>query len=642
MEAPSAFIARFLIALIYLYRRFISPIIGPCCRFQPTCSQYSIDVLQSFGVLKGSWLTIKRILQCHPFHFSDHNPVPLGKHRLQRTLQMPSQRNFFLIIVFLLSLVIWQGLQIHNLVQPLPAHGIQGTANINHAIWNEEVLKSSLNKVITVKTDVLSLRINTHGGDIEQAALLTYSDKLRSTRPFILLESRPDFIYQARSGLTEIDESGHPVHDRLVLFTSNEENFELSENQNELRVPLTFVGKNNLTYIKTFILRRGDYAVTVDYKILNMTEKPIELSMFGQIQQTVNLPEDRNTNSSNFALHTFRGAAYSSSENKYEKYSFDTIMENKNLSMITMNGWVAMLQQYFATIWIPHTIGSNSLYTSNLGDGTVVIGYRSTPVKIAPGSQKQLLATLWVGPEIQDRMANIAPYLDLTVDYGWLWFISQPLFKLLQFLNRFIKNWGFSIVLITLIVRTIMYPLSKAQYTSMARMRILQPKIQVMRERLINDKQRMSQEIMELYKKEKVNPLGGCLPLMIQMPIFLGLYYMLIGSVELRHASFMLWIQDLSAQDPYYILPLVMGGTMFGIQKFSPTTATDPVQQKIIALMPVIFTIFFLCFPSGLVLYYIVSNLVTLLQQHIIYRDLEKRGLYDRHNDKRKITVSKS
>ncbi|VFP79537.1 membrane protein insertase YidC [Candidatus Erwinia haradaeae] len=548
---------------------------------------------------------------------------------------MHSQRNFFLVIFLLLSLIIWQAFQIHNISQSLPTDVIRDTNKIDRNFLNTETLHGSINnKVITVKTDVLSLKINTQGGDIEQAALLNYSDKLGSSNPYILLESNPEFLYQAQSGIINTDNLGNILNDMQPLYISNQEHFELLDNQSELRIPLTFVAKNNLTYIKTFILRRGSYAISVDYHINNMTAKPIDIAMFGQIKQTINLPENRNTNSKNFALHTFRGAAYSSSQNKYEKYSFDSILENKNLYIMTMNGWVAMLQQYFATIWIPKTIGNNTLYTHNLGNGVVAIGYRSAPVTIAPGSKQQLLATLWIGPEIQDCMASIAPYLELTVDYGWLWFISQPLFQLLQFLNRFINNWGFSIVLITLIVRIIMYPLSKAQYTSMARMRILQPKIQEMRERLGNDKQRMSQEIMELYKMEKVNPLGGCFPLIIQMPIFLGLYYMLIGSVELRHASFILWIQDLSAQDPYYILPLLMGITMFFIQKFSPTNTTDPIQQKIITFMPVIFTIFFLCFPSGLVLYYIISNLVTLLQQYIIYGDLEKRGLYDRENKK--------
>ena len=351
-------------------------------------------------------------------------------------------------------------------------------------------------------------------------------------------------------------------------------------------------------------------------------------------KQSINLPSHRDTGSSNFALHTFRGAAYSTPDEKYEKYKFDTIADNENLNISSKGGWVAMLQQYFATAWIPHNDGTNNFYTANLGNGIAAIGYKSQPVLVQPGQTGAMNSTLWVGPEIQDKMAAVAPHLDLTVDYGWLWFISQPLFKLLKWIHSFVGNWGFSIIIITFIVRGIMYPLTKAQYTSMAKMRMLQPKIQAMRERLGDDKQRISQEMMALYKAEKVNPLGGCFPLLIQMPIFLALYYMLMGSIELRHAPFALWIHDLSAQDPYYILPILMGVTMFFIQKMSPTTVTDPMQQKIMTFMPVIFTVFFLWFPSGLVLYYIVSNLVTIIQQQLIYRGLEKRGLHSREKKK--------
>ncbi|MFH6811718.1 membrane protein insertase YidC [Escherichia coli] len=360
----------------------------------------------------------------------------------------------------------------------------------------------------------------------------------------------------------------------------------------------------------------------------------LEISTFGQLKQSITLPPHLDTGSSNFALHTFRGAAYSTPDEKYEKYKFDTIADNENLNISSKGGWVAMLQQYFATAWIPHNDGTNNFYTANLGNGIAAIGYKSQPVLVQPGQTGAMNSTLWVGPEIQDKMAAVAPHLDLTVDYGWLWFISQPLFKLLKWIHSFVGNWGFSIIIITFIVRGIMYPLTKAQYTSMAKMRMLQPKIQAMRERLGDDKQRISQEMMALYKAEKVNPLGGCFPLLIQMPIFLALYYMLMGSVELRQAPFALWIHDLSAQDPYYILPILMGVTMFFIQKMSPTTVTDPMQQKIMTFMPVIFTVFFLWFPSGLVLYYIVSNLVTIIQQQLIYRGLEKRGLHSREKKK--------
>ena len=227
-------------------------------------------------------------------------------------------------------------------------------------------------------------------------------------------------------------------------------------------------------------------------------------------------------------------------------------------------------------------------------------------------------------------MAAVAENLDLVVDYGWLWFIAKPLHSLLAFIQSFVGNWGVAIICLTFIVRGAMYPLTKAQYTSMAKMRMLQPKLQAMRERIGDDRQRMSQEMMELYKKEKVNPLGGCLPLLLQMPIFIALYWALMESVELRHSPFFGWITDLSAQDPYYILPLLMGASMFLIQKMSPTTVTDPMQQKIMTFMPVLFTGFFLFFPSGLVLYWLVSNIVTLIQQTLIYKALEKKGLHSK------------
>ncbi|MBN3079174.1 MULTISPECIES: membrane protein insertase YidC [Pectobacterium] len=541
---------------------------------------------------------------------------------------MDSQRNLLLIALLFVTFMLWQAWETDK-NPPATTQAIQQATNaVTGDATNQGVPASGQGKLITVKTDVLSLTINTRGGDIEQAHLLAYPDTLGSDKPFHLLETTSEFVYQAQSGLTGKNGPDNPANGPRPLFTTTQDSFELAEGQNELRIPMTYTGADGVTYTKTFVLKRGDYALNVDYSVNNTSAQPLELTLFGQLKQSIELPKHRDTGSSNFALHTYRGAAFSSSEDKYKKYSFSDMDENLNVT--TNGGWVAMLQQYFATAWIPTTAGANTFYTSKLGNGQAAIGFKSAPVVVAAGSQQDLKTTLWVGPEIQDKMAAVAPHLDLTVDYGWLWFISQPLFKLLKFLHSFIGNWGFSIIAITFIVRGIMYPLTKAQYTSMAKMRLLQPKLQAMRERIGDDKQRMSQEMMALYKSEKVNPLGGCFPLLIQMPIFLALYYMLMGSVELRHAPFALWIHDLSAQDPYYILPILMGVTMFFIQKMSPTTVTDPMQQKIMTYMPVIFTVFFLWFPSGLVMYYIVSNLVTILQQQLIYRGLEKRGLHSR------------
>ncbi len=542
---------------------------------------------------------------------------------------MDSQRNLLIIALLFVSFMIWQAWEQDKAPQPQAQQTTQ-TPTAAGSAADQGVPASGQGKLIKVKTDVLELTINTRGGDVEQALLLTYPKELGSNEPFQLLETTPDFLYQAQSGLTGRDGPDNPANGPRPLYNVDKDSFTLADGQNELVIPMTYTDSAGNAFTKSFTFKRGEYAVNVGYNVKNAGEKPLELSTFGQLKQTINLPKARDTGSSNFALHTFRGAAYSTSSEKYSKVKFDNIADNDNLNANSQNGWVAMLQQYFATAWVPRNDGTNNFYTTNLGNGVAAAGYKSAPTLVQPGQTGQLNSTLWVGPEIQDKMAAVAPHLDLTVDYGWLWFISQPLFKLLKWIHGFVGNWGFAIIIITFIVRGIMYPLTKAQYTSMAKMRMLQPKIQAMRERLGDDKQRISQEMMALYKSEKVNPLGGCFPLLIQMPIFLALYYMLMGSVELRHAPFALWIHDLSAQDPYYILPILMGVTMFFIQKMSPTTVTDPMQQKIMTWMPVIFTVFFLWFPSGLVLYYIVSNLVTILQQQLIYRGLEKRGLHSR------------
>ncbi|MFB0712195.1 membrane protein insertase YidC [Buttiauxella noackiae] len=547
---------------------------------------------------------------------------------------MDSQRNLFLIALLFVSFMIWQAWEQDHAPQPQVQQTTQTTTTAAGNAANQGVPTSGQGKLITVKTDVLELSINTRGGDVEQALLLTYPKELKSNEPFQLLETTPEFVYQAQSGLTGRDGPDNPANGERPLYNVASDTFVLPEGQNEIVIPMTYTDAAGNTFTKSFTLKRGEFAVSVNYDVKNAGEKPLELATFGQLKQSINLPTHRDTGSNNFALHTFRGAAYSTPDAKYEKYKFDKIADGENLNVNASNGWVAMLQQYFATAWVPNNQGTNNFYTTKLNNDVAAIGYKSSPQLVQPGQTAKLGSTLWVGPEIQDKMAAVAPHLDLTVDYGWLWFISQPLFKLLKFIHSFIGNWGFSIIVITFIVRGIMYPLTKAQYTSMAKMRMLQPKLAAMRERIGDDKQRQSQEMMALYKAEKVNPLGGCLPLVIQMPIFLALYYMLMGSVELRHAPFALWIHDLSAQDPYYILPILMGLTMFFIQKMSPTTVTDPMQQKIMTFMPVIFTVFFLWFPSGLVLYYIVSNTVTIIQQQLIYRGLEKRGLHSR--DKKK------
>ncbi|UDG79153.1 Membrane protein insertase YidC [Candidatus Ecksteinia adelgidicola] len=530
---------------------------------------------------------------------------------------MDLKRNLLLIALICVFFIIWQVWETDHIIKQNQSKQEDTVNKRNFNTIKQDLSVSKKSKFITVNTDVFSLLINTYGGDIEQAKLLAYSQTLDSSIPLKLLETTPSFLYQAQSGLFGKNGLDNLENGNRPIFHALKDVYTLSKNKNELRVPLRFCDKNGVFYTKTFIFKRNNYTVSVDYCIDNSTKSVLEFVLFGQLKQTINLPQNYN-NSNEFSFHTFRGAAYSSDQHKYKKYDLN---QNESLNILTQNGWIAILQRYFATAWVPTIQGKKTFYTINSGNNLFTIGFKSAPIIVRPGRKEHLNADLWIGPELQDQMSKLASHLDLTVDYGHLWFISQPLFKLLKFINKFVNNWGFSIIIITFIVRGIMYPLTKAQYTAMSKMRRLQPKIQEIREKIGNNKQKISEEIIALYKLENVNPLGGCLPLIIQMPIFLALYYMLMGSVELRHAPFIFWIRDLSSQDPYYILPIFMGITMFCIQKISPSTITDPIQKKVMIFMPIIFTVFFLWFPSGLVLYYVISNIMTIIQQKLMHHN---------------------
>lgn len=474
-------------------------------------------------------------------------------------------------------------------------------------------------KTITLESDVLRLTIDTLGGDVIESDLLAHNAELNSHTPFKLLQQTGATTYVAQSGL--VGKNGIDTPASRPQYQVAQENFRLADGQNELVVPMTFE-KEGITYTKTFILKRGSYDVGVNFHIKNPTNETIEIQPYGQLKHT--LVES----SGSLTMPTYTGGAYSSSETNYKKYSFDDMAKN-NLNIDTKAGWIAVLQHYFVSAWVPNQDAENTLY-SRTNNGVATIGYRGAVTTVAPNSEATLNSQLWTGPKNQNEMGAVANNLDLTVDYGWAWFIAKPLFWLLTLIQSIVTNWGLAIIGVTIVVKTILYPLTKAQYTSMAKMRMLQPKIQEMRERFGEDRQRMSQEMMKLYREEKVNPMGGCLPILIQMPIFIALYWTFMEAVELRHAPFFGWIQDLSAQDPYYIMPLLMGASMFLLQKMSPTPVADPMQQKVMTFMPVIFTVFFLWFPSGLVLYWLTSNCITIVQQWLIYRNLEKKGLHTR------------
>ena len=549
---------------------------------------------------------------------------------------MESQRSFLIIGLALVSFLLWQQWQkdygpqpIQPVAQEQTEQTTQGVPSFENAS-SEDVPSSdsvpaaqpiaasqNTNRIIEVKTDTLDLRIDLLGGDVVTADLLKFPVKQGSDIPYSLLRSGSG-LYVAQSGLIgaqgpDASSSGRPVYNTSETF------FEMTGDT--LVVPLSWKNNQGLSVTKTFTFTKGHYDVDVTYTIKNGTDTAATVQPYAQLKQVMAFEDN-----SNMFMPTYRGAAYSTEDDRYQKYTFDEI-EDDNLRETTKAGWVGMLEHYFVSAWVPSQEQTNTLYSRNLNNQFAVIGVLSPAESINVGETKTVSSTLYMGPKDQDSLAEIARGLDLTVDYGFLWWISKYLFALLQLLHSLVNNWGVAIILITVIVKGAMYWLTKKQYESMARMRNLAPKMQQLKDRFGDDRQKMSQAMMELYRKEKVNPMGGCLPLVLQMPIFLALYWVLMESVELRHADFILWITDLSVKDPYFVLPVLTGASMYLLQKLQPTTITDPMQQKIMQWMPVAMSVFFLWFPAGLVLYWLISNVITLVQAKMIYASMEKRGI---------------
>ncbi|RTE86688.1 MULTISPECIES: membrane protein insertase YidC [Gammaproteobacteria] len=502
----------------------------------------------------------------------------------------------------------------------VPEAGSQSsTLPVADASGTPEASETNNSDTVVIRTDVFEIEIALRGGDIVRSELLEHARTLGEQERYTILFQDPGHVHIAQSGL--IGPNGIDRADNRPLYQASQREYVMN-GEDRFVVPLTYVTENGVEVTKTFTFNRGDYAIEVAHQVRNTTGGDIQMAPYGQLKQTV-----ANADSGSMFMPTYRGAAYSSSDERYEKYSFKDI-EKRNLSRQTEAGWIAMLEHYFVTAWVPNQQANNRLYTTNLANsGNALIGYVGPTQTIAAGATETFESSIYMGPKNQDRLAELAQHLNLTVDYGFLWWLAQPIHWLLSFLHSFVGNWGFAIILVTLVVKGALYPLTKAQYTSMAKMRKIAPRMQELKERFGDDRQKMSQAMMKMYKDEKVNPLGGCLPMLLQLPIFLALYWVLLESPEIRHADFMLWINDLSSKDPYYILPVLMGASMFLMQRLQPTPMTDPMQQKIMQLMPIMFTVFFLFFPAGLVLYWLVSNLISISQMLWIYRQLDKKGL---------------
>jgi YidC/Oxa1 family membrane protein insertase len=478
---------------------------------------------------------------------------------------------------------------------------------------------SQLN-LITVETDLLRVVIDTEGGDIVEVDLLKHKDNVNNPDSVLrLLQNDQVRTYIAQSGL--IGPNGTDTNEGRPTFVADESSYALG-NDDELNVDMSFRNDAGVLITKRYTFRRDSYVIDQTYLINNMSEAPWQAALFGQIKRDSS--KDPSASDSGMGMRSFLGIAATTDEERYKKLPFKDIAEEPFKAMV-QGGWIAMSQHYFLSAWIPNQNSTNNFGALVSKSGLNIARFTMPMIEVAPGQQGQTKASLYVGPKDQYRLEKVAENLDLTVDYGWLWWIAQPLFWIMIMIHKFVPNWGLTIILLTIFVKSLFFKLSAASYESMANMRRVTPKLNDIKERYADDKQKQSQMMMELYKKEKINPMGGCLPIFIQMPVFISLYWVLMESVEIRHAPFFAWIQDLSAMDPYYILPLIMGVSMFAQQKLSPQAFTDPMQQKIMQYMPVMFTFFFLWFPSGLVLYWVVNNVLSIAQQYVITKRIEAK-----------------
>jgi YidC/Oxa1 family membrane protein insertase len=468
---------------------------------------------------------------------------------------------------------------------------------------------------IKVKTDLFDLEIDTLGGDIRQVALIKYpvaNDK--PDDPYVVMQDELPRFFVAQSGLMPVSPTENaPTHQ--TSYQAQQSSYDMGTNDS-LEVVLSWQNEQGVMVHKIFTFQRDSYVINVKHIIDNKTAEPWIVRAYSQLQRTEVVEEGQSS-----FIHTYMGGAISSPEQLYEKVKFNDMRDNsfnKEDRPEWANGWAAMLQHYFVVAWVPEKEQLYKYYANFIPTGSrYVLGFYGQPLAIPAQAQHQFEMNLFVGPKLQNKLEALSSGLDLTVDYGWLWPLAKPLFWTLGFIHDWTGNWGWSIIILTILIKLAFFHLSAASYKSMANMRKLQPRLKQLQERYADDRNKLNQAMMDMYRKEKINPLGGCLPILVQIPVFIALYWVLLGSVELRQAPFMLWLDDLSTPDPYFVLPLIMGVTMLLQHHLNPAPV-DPVQQKVMMMLPIVFTIFFAFFPSGLVLYWVVNNALSITQQWVI------------------------
>lgn len=469
----------------------------------------------------------------------------------------------------------------------------------------------SRGKRIKVHTDVYDIELDSQGGDIKKAYLLKYPTTAKKPdQPFALmsdgLSDRMPHLFISQTGLLG---GGAPNHS--APYSSDTDRYSLKDGEDKLEVVLHWRNTEGLVVDKVYTFHRGRYDFELEYRVANHTAKAWQGSMYRQFKRT----EDTGVEKSRF-LYTYTGGVVSTKDNPYEKIDFGD-MEDQDLKQEIKQGWVAMIQHYFVGAWIGDEGQTHHAYSKVSEGNKYVIGMVTPQASIAPGSTGSMKTRAYVGPKLQYKMKEVAPNLELTVDYGWLTILAEPIFWVMKWIQSVVGNWGWTIILLTISIKLMFYKLSETSYKSMANLRRVSPRLQSLKERFGDDKQGMQQAMMKIYKEEKINPLGGCLPILVQIPVFIALYWVLLESVEMRQAPFILWLDDLSSKDPYYVLPLLMGASMLIQQKLNPAPI-DPVQAKIMMMLPIVFTVFFAFFPSGLVLYWVANNVLSITQQWVI------------------------
>jgi len=495
----------------------------------------------------------------------------------------------------------------------LPQGPVEATSSAGAGATAAPTADGSSAPLVRVTTDVMDIRISTIGATISRVELLDYPVSIDDQdTPFALMSDDPAHYLVAESGLQAANGKAAPTHREPMQAAA--ESYTLANREESVSVPFTWRSDDGVSVTKTLTFTRGSYEVGLDYRIENGSGESLSVNQYRQLKRKPGTKDEKQQ-----FVNTYIGGILSTPEDVYSKIDFGDI-EDEDLSAPATDGWVAMIQHYFATAWIPPEGEVNTAYTRHLAnENRYLIGLVSGSQSVPAGGEASFASTAYIGPKIQEKLEAVAPNLKLTVDYGWLTILAQPLFWLLKTIHGFVGNWGFAIILVTFCIKAVFYKLSEASYRSMARMKLLQPKLASLKERYGDDRTKMGQATMELYKKEKVNPLGGCLPMIIQIPVFIALYWTLLESVELRQAPWILWIKDLAIRDPFFILPVIMAATMYFQQKLNPAPV-DPIQAKVFQFLPLVFGIFFAFFPAGLVLYWVVNNTLSIAQQYYITR----------------------